>query len=103
MERQRIESHRHGFHGDRHIALYFLKDDTFLYGVMRCVGRIAFPVFAFLIAEGFTHTRNRMRYFLTLLGFAAVSELPWHLLNGSDGTHTLMVYAGFGCGGTGGF
>ena len=69
-----------------HIALYFLKDDTFLYGVMRCVGRIAFPVFAFLIAEGFTHTRNRMRYFLTLLGFAAVSELPWHLLNGSDGT-----------------
>lgn len=59
-----------------HIALYFLKDDTFLYGVMRCVGRIAFPVFAFLIAEGFTHTRNRMRYFLTLLGFAAVSELP---------------------------
>lgn len=79
-----------------HIALYFLKDDTFLYGVMRCVGRIAFPVFAFLIAEGFTHTRNRMRYFLTLLGFAAVSELPWHLLNGSDGTHNVMFTLALG-------
>ena len=79
-----------------HIALYFLKDDTFLYGAMRCMGRIAFPVFAFLIAEGLIHTRNRMRYFLTLLGFAAVSELPWCLLNGADGTHNVMFTLALG-------
>ena len=61
-----------------------------LYEVMRCFGRIAFPVFAFLIAEGFRHTRNRMKYFLQLLGFAVISELPWYLLNGADGTHNVL-------------
>ncbi|WP_302533825.1 TraX family protein [Phocaeicola coprocola] len=38
------------------------------------VGRIPFPVFAFLIAEGFIHTRSR--YFFALLGFAVISEIP---------------------------
>lgn len=49
-------------------AYYLMEHGTFLYEVMRCSGRIAYPVFAFLIAEGFRHTRNRMRYFLQLTG-----------------------------------
>ncbi len=40
-----------------------MEHGTPLYGVMRCFGRIVFTVFAFLIAEGFAHTRNRARYF----------------------------------------
>lgn len=32
----------------------------------RIVGRIAFPIFAFFLAEGFRYTKNRLRYFLTL-------------------------------------
>lgn len=40
-----------------HVALYLMEDDTILYETMRCIGRIAFPVFAFLITEGFIHTR----------------------------------------------
>lgn len=63
-----------------HCAYYLMAEDTMLYEAMRCFGRIAFPVFAFLVAEGSRHTRNRMRYFLHFLGFAAVSELPWFLL-----------------------
>ena len=63
---------------------------TPLYGVMRCFGRIAFSVFAFHIAEGFAHTKYRARYFLTILGFAIISEIPWFLLNGHDGTHNVM-------------
>ena len=59
-----------------HCAYYLMEHGTLLYEVMRCFGRIAFPVFAFLIAEGFRHTRNRMKYFLQLLGFAVVSEVP---------------------------
>ncbi len=73
-----------------HSAYYLLEHGTALYEAMRCFGRIAFPVFAFLIAEGFAHTRNRLRYFLTLLGFAVVSEIPWYLLNEADGTHNVM-------------
>lgn len=73
-----------------HCAYYFVEHSTATYDMMRCFGRMAFPLFAFLIAEGFANTRNRTRYFLTVLGFAVVSELPWYLLNGIDGTHNVM-------------
>lgn len=86
-----------------HSAYYLLEHGTSLYEAMCCFGRIAFSVFAFLIAEGFAHTRNRLRYFLTLLGFAVVSEVPWFLLNGADGTHNVMFTLALGCGGTGYF
>ena len=78
-----------------HCAYYLMDGNTMAYDVMRCFGRIAFPVFAFLVAEGFAHTQNRMRYFLSLLLFAAVSEVPWYLLNGADGTHN-VISRGFG-------
>ena len=79
-----------------HIALYLMEHGTVLYEAMRCIGRIAFPVFAFLIAEGFIHTRSRYRYFFTLLGFAVISEIPWYLLNGADGTHNVMFTLALG-------
>lgn len=79
-----------------HIALYLMEYGTVLYETMRCIGRIAFPVFAFLIAEGFIHTRSRYRYFFTLLGFAVISEIPWYLLNGTDGTHNVMFTLALG-------
>ena len=79
-----------------HSAYYFLEETTVAYGVMRCFGRIAFPVFALLVAEGYAYTRNRMRYFLSLLAFAAISEVPWYLLNGADGTHNVMFTLAFG-------
>ncbi|MGI6793772.1 TraX family protein [Bacteroides sp. KG68] len=79
-----------------HCACFLMNESTMAYEVMRCVGRIAFPVFAFLIAEGFAHTRNRNRYFGLLLGFAIVSEIPWYLLNGADGTHNVMFTLALG-------
>lgn len=79
-----------------HVALYLTEHGTVLYETMRCIGRIAFPVFAFLIAEGFIYTRSRYRYFFTLLGFAVISEIPWYLLNGADGTHNVMFTLALG-------
>lgn len=46
---------------------------------IRKVGRISFPIFAFFIAEGFFHTKDRRRYLLRMLLFAVISELPFDL------------------------
>ncbi len=54
------------------------------YNWMTCVGRIAFPIFAFLIVEGFKHTRNLKKYMVRLLIFALVSEIPFNLMYGGQ-------------------
>lgn len=46
---------------------------------LRCVGRIAFPIFAFQIAEGCIRTHDRRRYALRLLLFAVLTEVPFDL------------------------
>lgn len=51
--------------------------------VLRCVGRLSFPIFAFFIAEGYAHTRNFGRYFRRLAILAVVSEIPFNLENGA--------------------
>lgn len=51
---------------------------------LTCLGRIAFPIFAFMIVEGYFHTKNLKKYILRLLIGAIISEIPFNLAMGSN-------------------
>lgn len=51
---------------------------------MTYVGRMTFPIFAFMISEGFVHTSNLKKYIFRLLGFALISEIPFNLFYGGN-------------------
>lgn len=49
--------------------------------VFDVIGRIAFPLFSFFIVEGFFRTHDKKKYFLNLLIFAFISEIPYDMFS----------------------
>ncbi len=61
-----------------------------IYMNLRFVGRLAFPIFCFLLIEGMVHTRNQLKYIGHLVLFAIISEIPFDLA--FRGTYFTMDY-----------
>ncbi len=62
-----------------HVGLQLFPDVVLL----RILGRLALPIYAYMIAEGCRHTRNRKKYFLRLFGLAAVCQIVYFVAMGS--------------------
>lgn len=59
-----------------HIGLSFYPEHM----MFRIIGRVSFPIFCFLIVEGYFHTNNIKKYLIRLSIFAIVSEIPFDML-----------------------
>ncbi|MEK7088026.1 MAG: TraX family protein, partial [Patescibacteria group bacterium] len=70
-----------------HVGLLFFPEE-FLF---RLVGRISFPIFAFLIAEGFEKTSHIWKYLYRLLAFAALSQIPYSLFMQTSGASLIRL------------
>lgn len=72
-----------------HVGLILL--DGFL--PFRIVGRLAFPIFAYMIAEGCRHTRSRTRYFLTVFGTGALCQIGLYIATRSLHMNVLLTFS----------
>lgn len=69
--------------------------------ILRFIGRLAFPIYCFLLCEGMTHTRSPLKYLLRLFICIFLSELPFDyaFFGGMDWTHQNVMVTLFlgGC------
>lgn len=70
-----------------HIGLFFFPESFLL----RAIGRLSFPLFAWLIANGAYHTKSINKYFIRLLLLAILSQYPYMLLNRMIDPHTTAL------------
>lgn len=62
-----------------HVGLMFFPQVSLL----RIIGRLAYPIFAYMIAEGCKYTKNRKRYFGMIFGLATVCQIVYYIFDGS--------------------
>ena len=90
-----------------HFAYLFVAPYENLYLILRGIGRLAFPLYCFLLVVGFLHTRDYRRYLIRVAFFALISEVPFDLiLSGAPvdwGYQSVMVTLFIGLAGLGAY
>ena len=72
-----------------HVGLMFFPENLLL----RIIGRLAFPIFAYMIAEGCRYTHDRRRYFFNLFGLAVVCQIAYSLAGGELYLSVLFTFS----------
>ena len=63
-----------------HIGVLFFPQSM----IFRIIGRISFPIFAFMISEGAKYTRNKLKYFLTVFSLATLCQIVYYFFDGGS-------------------
>jgi len=61
--------------------------------LFRILGRLALPIFAFMIAEGCKYTRNKLKYFLTIFILAAICQIVYFIYGGDTDMCVLVTFS----------
>lgn len=61
--------------------------------ILRIFGRLAFPIFAFMIAEGCRYTRNKLRYFLMVFCLGVGCQVVYCLTTGDNQLNILLTFS----------
>jgi len=61
--------------------------------IMRIIGRLAFPIYAYCIAEGFRYTRNRFHYFLRIFILGLVCQIVYFIVDGDTLLGILLTFS----------
>lgn len=72
-----------------HIGLLLLPQ----YGILRVIGRLAYPIFAYMIAEGCRYTRSMPRYLGTMAALAFVCQMVYWVAMGSLYQSILVTFS----------
>ncbi|MGN0477358.1 MAG: TraX family protein, partial [Ruminococcus sp.] len=72
-----------------HIGTHILND----YTPFRIIGRLAFPIFAYMIAEGCKYTHNKLKYFLTIFIEGVILQVFIFLLSDSTHMNVLITFS----------
>ena len=61
--------------------------------LLRILGRLAYPIFAFMIAEGCRYTKNKLRYFLMVFGLGIACQLVYYFFSGDTYLNILLTFS----------